>query len=313
MTVQSTTVAAVSTPSSPGPQAPDLGRAAALTLALIDDAAVFPPGSASVDDALVAHRRHRTSWYADLVGPLLARASAVRELAAALDTHGSAADPVEVVLVADAGLVGLAEARAALLDDDRLEVVGVEVAIPAGDDLGAAARRTLDALDVAVPAAVEVPRGSGWREALDVLADDGAERAKFRTGGPTPDAVPSDHQLALFVHACLERRLPFKLTAGLHHLVRRTAPRTGMEEHGLLNVLAAVAAGLDGGSVEVMQEMVSLRDEALLRAVIDTADARDLRRWFTSFGSCSIDEPRDELVAAGLLVPPHDADVEGLL
>jgi hypothetical protein len=50
---------------------------------LVDDAAVFPPGSASVPDAVSAHRRHRTAWYADLVGPLLLPASAVTAGAAA--------------------------------------------------------------------------------------------------------------------------------------------------------------------------------------------------------------------------------------
>jgi hypothetical protein len=30
------------------------------------------------------------------------------------------------------------------------------------------------------------------------------------------------------------------------------------------------------------------------------------RRWFTSFGSCSVLEPRDDLIALGLL--PHRKD-----
>lgn len=52
---------------------------------LVDDAAVFPPGSASLPDALAAHRGHRASWYADLVGPLLVPASALPDLARLLD------------------------------------------------------------------------------------------------------------------------------------------------------------------------------------------------------------------------------------
>ena len=38
---------------------------------LIDDAAVFPPGSAPLPEALAAHRIHRAAWYAPMVGPLL--------------------------------------------------------------------------------------------------------------------------------------------------------------------------------------------------------------------------------------------------
>src|SRR4051794_26807891 len=38
---------------------------------LLDDAAVFPPGNAPLLDAVAAHREHRVSWYAPMVGPLL--------------------------------------------------------------------------------------------------------------------------------------------------------------------------------------------------------------------------------------------------
>ncbi|GAB3951461.1 hypothetical protein GCM10027614_53490 [Micromonospora vulcania] len=47
----------------------------ALLDGLVDDAAVFPPGSAELPDAVLAHRGYRTAWYADLVGPLLLPAS----------------------------------------------------------------------------------------------------------------------------------------------------------------------------------------------------------------------------------------------
>jgi hypothetical protein len=42
---------------------------------LVDDAAVFPPGNAPLDRALIGHRRHREAWYAGLVGPLVVPAS----------------------------------------------------------------------------------------------------------------------------------------------------------------------------------------------------------------------------------------------
>ena len=50
----------------------------------MDDAAVFPPGSATVAAAIIGHRRHRTAWYSALVGPLLLPTSAVAEAATEL-------------------------------------------------------------------------------------------------------------------------------------------------------------------------------------------------------------------------------------
>ena len=43
----------------------------ALFAGLIDDAAVFPPGSASVPEAVRRHREHRSAWYDPLIGPLV--------------------------------------------------------------------------------------------------------------------------------------------------------------------------------------------------------------------------------------------------
>ena len=53
----------------------------ALFTGLIDDAAVFPPGNASIADALTAHAHHRRQWYAAFVGPLLLPAAELAEAA----------------------------------------------------------------------------------------------------------------------------------------------------------------------------------------------------------------------------------------
>jgi hypothetical protein len=150
---------------------------------------------------------------------------------------------------------------------------------------------------------MEVPWGPGWRDALEVVAEAG-HRVKFRTGGATAEAHPDEYALAERVLACLDLDLPFKLTAGLHHAVRRTEPGTGFEQHGFLNVLLAVGAALDGGGAEDVARVLADRDGPALAAraaTLDEAGATRLRRWFASFGTCSITEPVDDLVALGLL------------
>ena len=72
----------------------------------------------------------------------------------------------------------------------------LELALPADGPLGESAALTLDALDFALPAAIEIPRVPGWRDALDTIAADGAERVKFRTGGLTAAAHPTEAELA---------------------------------------------------------------------------------------------------------------------
>jgi hypothetical protein len=45
--------------------------------ALLDDAAVFPPGNLPLAEAVNAHHGHRRSAYAELVGPLVLPAAAL--------------------------------------------------------------------------------------------------------------------------------------------------------------------------------------------------------------------------------------------
>jgi hypothetical protein len=53
----------------------------AMVARLCDDAAVFPPGLASLPDAVRAYLDRQGTWYADLVGPLVLAAAALPRLA----------------------------------------------------------------------------------------------------------------------------------------------------------------------------------------------------------------------------------------
>jgi hypothetical protein len=46
--------------------------------------------------------------------------------------------------------------------------------------------------------------------------------------------------------ACRDRKLPFRLAAGLRHALRHTDPETGFTHHGFLNVLVAAISRRDG-------------------------------------------------------------------
>ncbi len=292
--------------------------AARLTTHLIDDAAVFPPGNAAIPTAVADHRAHHRRWYSDLVGPLLIPAGRVEEFTESLGAGavGSASgEPVRAVLIAGRdthsptdglGLALLQQARNLLLDDDRVEVVGIEVALPEFEDMGALIRELLDQLSFGIPAAIEIALAAGWERALDVLVEDGAERAKFRTGGPTPADTPTDFAVATFLSACVTRSLPFKLTAGLHHAVRRGGAHS--PEHGFLNILAATSALIDGASDTEASEIIANPEAATLLDVLIRGDAQESRRLLTSYGSCSMVEPLDDLCALGILHRPHEGE-----
>lgn len=256
---------------------------------LVDDAATFPPGDAPLDAALTA--------YADRTGPAarLVRSLVVRDTDLPQVPEGTA---VSVVLTGGAGQV---HGPAQLCQRRDLPVAGLEVALRDVDDPAGNARRVVAAVDAArgegvldedTPVFVELPPVDptySWLAAADEVA--AAElRLKLRTGGLEPDAFPTPERLAAWIDAALDRELPFKCTAGLHRALPHV-DADGCAHHGFLTVLAATRVAFDGGSPDDVVSTLRRDDPADLLA-LDLAGAR---RWFTSFGSCSIDEPLADL------------------
>ncbi|WFE62655.1 hypothetical protein [Micromonospora sp. WMMD714] len=272
-----------------------------LLAGLVDDAAVFPPGSASLPDAVAAHHEHRVSWYADLVGPLLVPASAV--VAGELD---GLAEGVVTGLIGDTGLDRL-PAALARLDAAGTTVRQVEVAVARrGED----PRPGLTALHDLVTRRddldwyAELPLTFGLTSALDTLAEARATglpvAAKFRTGGLAAELFPTPVELAAVICACRDRGLPFKLTAGLHHAVRHLDPETGFTHHGFGNVLAATLAAVDGAEVDEVAVLLAATDAARLVEPVRAAGDADRPLW-GGFGSCSVREPLTDLIRLGLV------------
>lgn len=291
---------------------PTPGRAATAPLELfarlVDDAAIFPPGNAALPAAVRAHRLLRAGHLAAFVGPLLCTASRLAELRLVLDHEAGDEPPLDVAVVVDTGTGGLASVVATARADDRLDLQAVEIALRGEADVGTTARRaTAAVLDADLPDGtavyVEVPRVPAARDALEVLAEYDL-RAKLRTGGADAAAFPDKHEVVTFLDACLDLELILKCTAGLHNAVRHTDPVTGFAHHGFLNVLLATHVLLAGGTAADAEAVLADRDGATLavraRALSDS-DASRVRRTFASYGSCSVTEPIDDLVALGLI------------
>ncbi|GAA1750200.1 hypothetical protein GCM10009834_03720 [Streptomonospora arabica] len=284
-----------------------------LYAALLDDAALFPPGEAPMDEAVAGHLRYRVGPQAPLTGPFVVAAGRLAELGRVLRGHPGSPLAVCVTVPEGPGGLGPALEEAAALP--LVEPVAVEVAAGAagggadGGEAAAEVARAAAALDRHLPrnaaGFVELPRGADPGRCLDALAGT-AHRAKLRTGGTRADAFPGEDELAGALCAAAERGRALKCTAGLHHAVRYTDPRTGFEHHGFLNVLLAVHTALRGGDRADAAEVLALRDGARAAAAaagLGAEEAAAVRALFSSFGTCSVLEPLGDLVALGLLSP----------
>jgi hypothetical protein len=135
---------------------------------------------------------------------------------------------------------------------------------------------------------------------------------KLRTGGVTADAFPTSAQIARALVTAATHPLPIKFTAGLHHPIRQFREEVKTKMHGFLNVLGAAALAAehqwnadqavtiledeDPRSFSFIDEFFAWRDWK-----IDTKRLQYRRKFVRSFGSCSFDEPRDDLRTLGFL------------
>ncbi|GIG70738.1 hypothetical protein [Phytomonospora endophytica] len=269
----------------------------------VDDAAVFPPGSASLPDAVRAHLDHRVRWYRELVGPLLVKTSQLTELPALLDRHWDGDGEFRIGVVADTGIGAVTKAVAALPAGVRVAQIEAPVAKRGEDPMPGAAelKATVGEWGEALVYG-EIPLTFGLHEALDTFVGT-VITPKFRTGGLLAELFPTPDELAVVIVACVERDMRLKLTAGLHHAARHTDRATGFTHHGFLNVLLACVRAAEGADAATVAEALRHTDP---RPLVDvTYELRDRERpLWAGFGSCSVTEPLDDLIGLGLIEEP---------
>lgn len=276
---------------------------------MFDDASLFPPAALAMPDAVAGHLRHQGAWYREMSGPFVCANTRIPQLSAAL-TAACVAE-LDVALVLPGGAADVENAVDAVFADPRLRLRAVELPIATTADTIAAVSEVAAALDrtplAGAAAFIEIPARQLTADVARAVADH-RYLAKVRTGGTTAEAFPDELTLATCLATLAGERLPFKCTAGLHHAVRHKAADTGFEHHGFLNVLLAVAAALTGERFE--EVTAELADSAASRVAakvseLDADTVFAVRGLFTSFGTCSTDEPITDLVTLGLISADH--------
>lgn len=296
----------------------------ALLGALIDHAALFPPASMTMEDAVAEDRAARGGAYGWMLARFVCPASRLEELREGFGGWPSV-PPLSVVLdgvgqTDEASWSEALEADAREVESalgSRAPVEAIELRLPSprpGSAALIAAQTVLRPLKAEVY--LELLPGEAWRN--DVPAAIGAAsavgaRVKMRCGGEAAAAVPPVELLALALASCRDTGVVLKATAGLHHPVRHTDEATGITMHGFLNLLAAAAFGAahnlrpsglervlaeeDPGVFEVTAD--ELRVNGLHASADEIAAAR--RHLFVSYGSCSWREPVEDLRELGVL------------
>lgn len=292
---------------------------------LIDYAGLFPPASLDMRTAVrnfaAYSRGPEAAWIGRFVLPV-ARLPEFAEAAAALSL-GPAPAPEDrawrlSVLIGEslaADLVrieaGNREAAARGPRAARIDVLEMKAARP--DDIAAA----MEIIPAGITPYFEIPPKQDPAPFLEILSATGG-RAKLRTGGVTSDLIPDPAEVARFLAACALAKVPFKATAGLHHPFRSRRRLTYAPDgpvavmHGFLNVFLAAALAAEGAEAAELAGLIREEDPGTLHFGEEGAAWRDrriplarleeVRRGFAvGFGSCSFEEPRQDLAEAKLL------------
>ena len=294
---------------------------------LIDYAGLFPPARLEMAPAVQTYARHRQGALASALGRFIVPISRIEEFEVAAAPLLAAVPAIEDEAQAPelwgvSALVSTAEELDAVRADletieafnDRHTEVGSGAAIIDTIELkagsGEAIDAVLDLLEDEIYPYFELDHRNDVRGTVAAIAGlDGG--AKIRTGGLDPAAHPSVDQLASFIEACRMAGVPFKATAGLHHPVRAHQASVDTIQFGFLNVflgasmlhadlidgarLRALLGEEDSEAFACTDGGVSWRDVSI--DVESLAEARS--RFAHSYGSCSFDEPTDELREMG--------------
>jgi hypothetical protein len=136
---------------------------------------------------------------------------------------------------------------------------------------------------------------------------------KLRTGGTTADLYPAPSAVARALVIARDHGVPIKFTAGLHHPIRHWNKSVGTRMHGFINILmAGLLAHHHGLAPERVESILEEEEPSNFSFTELTADWRDLalpieaipkwRERVVSFGSCSVDEPKEDLEWLGWCV-----------
>ena len=273
---------------------------------LVDYAGLFPPAALSLKDSLQAYRGYQHGLAPSLLGRFVCNVAHLGDLA-------------DLLLAQDSFCIS------ALLEAPE------EVELVEEFHRRAGAKVRVDTIETRL---IGSEQGQRWLRRwhyhlfFEVKPEQFTEGAAFcaarperlglklRTGAIRPEGLPSLAEVVEFLRLAHQARVPYKFTAGLHHACPGTYPLTYAADapkarllgfvnlfglaclywHGRLDEEALSSAlERDGLAVRVDENGLHYDGESCSAAEIEEFRHQGAR----SFGSCSFEEPLQELIEMG--------------
>jgi len=278
---------------------------------LIDYAGLYPPAALDMPSAVHNYLAYREQKHAFALGRFIVDAARLDELRV---NAGSSISKMRLSVIVPA----VVEPHIlSALSDPEFPIESTETK----GDQPLTIARICEKLPFNLERYCEIPMQTACSGTVDAIASVGA-RAKLRMGGVVAEAFPPTEHVIHKLRILADRRVAFKATAGLHHPIRSPHPLTYSAHsptatmHGFINLLCAAAMvhfGVSNQDVLDQDVAAVLEDQPphAFRASPGslgwrgfewtTDQVREVRQFFTSFGSCSFTEPIHDLEVLGWL------------
>lgn len=318
----------------------------ALIYKLIDYAGLFPPAKLPLNEALPNYLKYLIGEYSRMLANFIIPAKMMGELNDLIKSTG-AADNLHFSVLGSSGKTeqeflnnlknDIKEWKTFLTNNPGamtkfyevklpIEVIATQKAAEIGRFIGSVSEEITGSFGDDVILFFEATPEEGtttdeWKTDTDAVIEgikmhnltQNNAGYKLRTGGVTASAFPLPEQVAFAIRHCLNRQIPMKCTAGLHHPVRHFNEEVRTRMHGFINIFGAGAIAIRHNISE--NEMIKMLEEEDPNAFEFTDDSfvwdkykvsvEDIQysreSLLISYGSCSFDEPIEDLQKLKLL------------
>ncbi len=303
---------------------------------LIDYAGLFPPASLPLDKAISEYIYYKKSEYSYIVSRFVVPVASVENLKSIYQEINGGNISLSVILPEMEFAVkserniskSIKDLDAILKENSFIEASSFEIKLPR--NLSAENQeKLLKQFQKIITKIKKLPDnsliffepyvlGDNWKTNIDIACEVISQTRehsgfKLRTGGVTQDAFPHTDILAYAIKKCSDMKIKFKATAGLHHPLRHFNPSVNTKMHGFFNVfIGFLIAEKYNPSPEILKKLIntesatefSFTDDFITyeNFVISLKDIKNIKESFSlSYGSCSIDEPIDDLKTLKLI------------
>lgn len=294
---------------------------------LVDYAGLFPPAKLPLAEAITLYAHYLDTPDHWMLGRFIVPAQSLPQLTPSLMSSFSPAKPLTLSILGQGGETESQFSSNLQNDLQQMRLFGeryaervtmelFEVKLPADANLPqllAQTKQTISQAGFTLQLFYELPFNAEWDNRLiptmiALSQTPGTIGFKLRCGGTEPAAFPTVMQLAHALVACRDAKIPLKCTAGLHHPIRHFAPEVGTKMHGFVNLFAA-GIFAHTHNLTPLQLLPILEDEEAAHfqfsqhtlqwshLTSSTSQIAQLRQTaLISYGSCSFDEPRQEIL-----------------